>query len=930
MNAIDAQLKEIDNKLKELDNKLRNVTGVPLVFAHSKARLDLNDDLDVLRFKNRVESLEKRASQYNELSIDDIQPLLDNKIDRGGDDVSGVYGWGGEHTFRGGITAAASVAFTGIGSTNVFGCAGVHNQVQILVREYDQVLRLDTFGADNHVVLRPNNNGGIMWSSVNYSDISGTLSVDAVPNLDMSKITTGDLPWNRISGRPYIPPSGNIQEIFISGNKGWSSTMFGRYVRILGDATSNGWTRSARITVSSGIQAEHFDIRLVFNRSMRRIYGQISNISEINKFLFFGEIGNSFEIYFRYPISGEDINVRLDEVDGFNHFQNVMDGVDTAASLPSGFVSFVPEVIRLARVNELPVGSNISQAQLSQDWSPGLSSNFARADHLHPIPPYPTRGSLGLETINVPTFAGLNLGSGHISTVASIMGVDGNLRIGSSGTPGNTDGNLIVGGTINKTDSTGAVWQVVSNDASWRGRIGNHQSAPSAGLVYTDPSGNVSRLNASLSNDVSGTIPSIQVDRVNGTYENRSPLTPLGKNRFYMFADYVNGTAQYLECIDMCSYMGSDVGGRTRLCIDKRNNGDAYISRSGADQGFGTLYKLAIEDRVIMRAGGGTITGSLSVSSSLTVPRIFGTGGELKIGSDGIPGNVDGNLTFGGNLYTWDRVGETSARRLIVENDDCTWRGRIGNTFDAPSAGFVRTDGSGTIGRVNGDSGQFVRGDGSQHRLFRVVDWVVDLDSLHNEVGSGLFLLVNQSNNMRGTTSVWCWCLITVQTHNNTQQVMQELWKDDSASIRFTRIRGSGTWTTRRVTMGHTDHLTDGILTQARGGTGVSDARNTVQISPSSNLNGLNVRVRYNDFLRIATVYITGNTNAILTHGTLITTIPANIRPPVDIALSLCVNAVYANNSTIMLLNSDGGVYVRNSGQQLNTMWILITGTYFY
>ena len=84
---------------------------------------------------------------------------------------------------------------------------------------------------------------------------------------------------------------------------------------------------------------------------------------------------------------------------------------------------------------------------------------------------------------------------------------------------------------------------------------------------------------------------------------------------------------------------------------------------------------------------GGTMTGELKT------PRVTGTGGPLQIGSN----NADGSILINGNTYIKDSSGEM---RLAVENDDCTWRGRLGGTFAGPSAGYVKTDASGTMSRA--------------------------------------------------------------------------------------------------------------------------------------------------------------------------------------------------------------------------------------
>jgi len=68
----------------------------------------------------------------------------------------------------------------------------------------------------------------------------------------------------------------------------------------------------------------------------------------------------------------------------------------------------------------------------------------------------------------------------------------------------------------------------------------------------------------------------------------------------------------------------------------------------------------------------------------------------------------DGILTINGNMYATDVNGQNI--RLIIENDDYSWRGRLN---PEAGAGIVKTDASGNVSKINGSNTQVVLGNGT-------------------------------------------------------------------------------------------------------------------------------------------------------------------------------------------------------------------------
>lgn len=85
-----------------------------------------------------------------------------------------------------------------------------------------------------------------------------------------------------------------------------------------------------------------------------------------------------------------------------------------------------------------------------------------------------------------------------------------------------------------------------------------------------------------------------------------------------------------------------------------------------------------------------------TMTGALITPRIIGTQASnqtLYIGNN----NSDGNLQVNGNIYVVD---SGNAQRLVIENDDYSWRGKIRPTgATSNSAGFIKvaTDGTTTV-----------------------------------------------------------------------------------------------------------------------------------------------------------------------------------------------------------------------------------------
>jgi len=56
------RIKAIENSLEAVKDTLRNVTGSPVIRAHSAIRFDLNDNMNVLELNNTVKRLEERVA----------------------------------------------------------------------------------------------------------------------------------------------------------------------------------------------------------------------------------------------------------------------------------------------------------------------------------------------------------------------------------------------------------------------------------------------------------------------------------------------------------------------------------------------------------------------------------------------------------------------------------------------------------------------------------------------------------------------------------------------------------------------------------------------------------------------------------------------------------------------------------------------------
>jgi len=114
---------------------------------------------------------------------------------------------------------------------------------------------------------------------------------------------------------------------------------------------------------------------------------------------------------------------------------------------------------------------------------------------------------------------------------------------------------------------------------------------------------------------------------------------------------------------------------------------------AGATYDSGWVYPAIIDDATKVSKSGDTMSGAL------TVPTV-------QVGTFN-----NGHLQVNGNMYVTDVNGNN--QKLVMENDDYSWRGRLGNgDGGSPAAGIVSTDGSGVMSRISGTASQVVLGNG--------------------------------------------------------------------------------------------------------------------------------------------------------------------------------------------------------------------------
>jgi hypothetical protein len=97
--------------------------------------------------------------------------------------------------------------------------------------------------------------------------------------------------------------------------------------------------------------------------------------------------------------------------------------------------------------------------------------------------------------------------------------------------------------------------------------------------------GSSSAFTGALGGDVTGTMGATVANLLTGTYSGgggaQGPnTTALGKSRIYMSNENIAGNTEWKEFLDLTGYMGTDVGGRTRIGVTKRGTLRAVIQNA--------------------------------------------------------------------------------------------------------------------------------------------------------------------------------------------------------------------------------------------------------------------------------------------------------------------------------------------------------------
>ena len=229
-----------------------------------------------------------------------------------------------------------------------------------------------------------------------------------------------------------------------------------------------------------------------------------------------------------------------------------------------------------------------------------------------------------------------------------------------------------------------------------------------------------------------------------GVYKitNSSTNAPTGSGTSSLLAVFGNG----VNVIQMCRYYHNNSALGDRVAMRSRDNGGAWT---------GWQY-IAIQSDLTAIAT--DVSGKVSkvgdtMSGELKAPKITGTNNKLEIGSS----NEDGNLWLKGNLSVTD-VGGTE--RLVVENDDYSWRGRIQPTLSSSSlSGFLKRDPS---GNTSIDTSAYATADGDPNRVMMAngshstgyMDFLGSLSGVYSNVTSiggiiGYFVILS-SNKLEG------------------------------------------------------------------------------------------------------------------------------------------------------------------------------------
>jgi hypothetical protein len=170
-----------------------------------------------------------------------------------------------------------------------------------------------------------------------------------------------------------------VQEKKIVNDWGWNSATYGKWAKILSGASSASWTQSARIQFWGGNDSESdwFDIQLVFNRSRRVIFGEVSTYSIIDQYLAFRVSNNQFEVYFKMPAAGRDMQIQVSDISsGWSQWIAEWENVAAALTLnPLTDNLFTP--VQIVTANPLAV-QNTSVSPASADVNITYPSQITR------------------------------------------------------------------------------------------------------------------------------------------------------------------------------------------------------------------------------------------------------------------------------------------------------------------------------------------------------------------------------------------------------------------------------------------------------------------------------------------------------------------------------------------------------------------------